>query len=644
MVAEAETHWFKVTGNEEPHGALFTLVKRLDDEQQGTRNRDLNHVQLYLNRDLRGFLPGEFRALEKETREAIAAHGTDTDDDQEPLNYNLARSVTDTANSKICRENPRIQVITVGGSWDNQTRAQAKQRFIDGMMSEFEGYRKATKSQRDSCVMGSGFLVYGYDAAAKSLYIDWAPKWEFFVDEQACLSSEKPMQLYRRQHIAADHLIDMYAGDDEDLAHRINQAAGLSVAREGSSQATVATRMVEVVTGWSDVSDKQGEGRRVVCFEGGTLLDEHGDDLRTVVKFDWAEPMAGYWPVGLVEGIAGIQQEINRSMIHSQRADMHGSKIHIERPVGITAEDFPDEHITDEDYTVWPAGVKVHKNDAVSESQRMYPKVLAAWGYQQEGMSEFEAEAKEPDERLSGKAIMHVKQNFTGRIALKVINYEKGIEGLANGMVRLIHHLAKKGVNVDVLVKDGNSLERIDWKKIQIPSGNYRLRVFPTSNMPETPGGKIQYVQQLIGMGQIDPQFGMQLLGEIPDIERHQSIQLAAIKYTQWCMDRILYHNDYVPPDPIQDLQMGIDWCAATYLYAKMYGAPEELLNKLIDWKIAAEFLRDKQTANALKKQQAIRAQAGMGGELDESVVPESEPELPLSGGAGVPPSGGAPM
>lgn len=675
-----QDQWYEQS-SDQVHSKLFELVDRLTESSQAsTYHRDLKMVSQYMGRDLWGFHPGEFQ-------ESYTDHLTSAS--RVRLDLNVSRSAVDTSLANICLDRPRIQVVPSMGNWDDHLNARILQRYIDGLFQRFNIYELGERVMRDAEIMGSGLLDMDIDEKAKDLLVEWTPKWQYFVDEQAYLFSP-PREIYRQMWLTVDELYRMYASKKDEDAHlnaelktkldsslsatqakskdsrsralatstRLREAAG-GDARQVPRSNRVEQNLVEISVAFRKATNGKKNGRLVVSARSVDLVDiEHDKEEFRFVKLDWNEPVAGYWGQGMVEEGLPLQDEISAILASNQRAMHLGSKLQVIMDNSVDESQLPDDFITNEDGHLWPKGVTIAKPDVMSAQQLGLPFEYASQYFNIVGTSKMEAFSEKPSGNLSGKALDTLGDIASRRYALKQRGYERFILAVAQRLLKLVKEAEAAGITLEVGARTGsNTIERTSLKGINLPEESFTLEVFPVSKLPKDPPGRLNFIQQLIGMGALDPALGWQML-DMPDLESAQNIKLAPIRYAQWVADEMMYHGRVHAPDPIEDLNLSIQWVASTFLYAKMHGAEAETLDKLAGWKKDAEALLDHQTVALATRQAELQAQIaatlpGAGGDgggglpgapggLDGGggapPVPESEPAPLGTGGAGVPP------
>lgn len=637
-MADLQKKWWKAE-KDQAHQDIFDEVDRLEARNQNNERRWLEYYRSYTGREVDGLRPGEL------------VWETEGDDERPPLNYNLTSSAVDTAHSRHCVHRIRIQVVTQGGNWSQAQRARLMQRFIDGLMMAVDGHTQLEHQFIDGAIFGSGFVRVSEDGDPISIEWQFAP--EFLVDEQACVGGV-PRNVYQRKWLSAETIIEKWDIKDDAAKDRIVKAAmpiGGGNVTESLVKLVIATRR-SVKPGM-----EKPDGRRVICCKGVTLSDEPWpDDDFDFVKWDWKRAPGFYFGIGAAEELRSFQSEIKEALGKNQRAMHFGSKLIVLKPVG---SEVPDAHVlTEEDCIEIPYAGPTPPSftvpDPVSPQQMQYPFVLATQGYNQIGVSQMEAQAERPDGNMSGRALRTIKEIATGRGAMRDRSREKAHERVVNLSMRLIREKAKRaskeGKDISVLYKNGRSFERINWKDVELPEEDYHIQCFPTAWLPLEPGARMQTIQDWISMGWLDPDLGAQLM-DMPDIDRVQSIRLAALNHIQWMLDKILYDGEAMAPDEVMDLDLGITWARSTYLWAQMHGAPEDRLRAVIEWIEAAKNLKRANSLRLAEEQsemqrelQAQAAKLGMGAGGTPGGAGLMAPTGQNPGGAPVLPAGPGPM
>jgi len=651
MPAQKSDPWYDKK-RYQAHHAIFAALDQLQQRYSETRERHLRCYKMYCDRSVAGFKPSE--AHLGDGGNSPTGHPQAPDRRAGPAgsagaDLNAARAAVDYAHAKQVANRTRIQIVTSGGRWQLHTRARLMQRFIDGLWDEVGGYDEQDKQDLDSKIFGSGFLKInesikrGKDGKMEgSVVVQSQPSADFWVDEQTARTCE-PRDLFQERYVAARVLLERY-GTEDILKARPNAVAlkrsELEVLLEnsrGDEGQTTITYQPRVVEAWHLPSgpprqrrDKKGkpleedgrpvletDGRHVICTSETTLVDEPWtwDDF-AIVKQDWRKLPYEYWGQGMIEEAAGLQNYISATITNNERAHYFGSFPRWIAPEGC---DVPEEYIDNDDSQPPPiwyfAGTQPPVLDApnpVSSELLQQPQMLMHWMFDILGTSMMEAKGGEPAYDMSGKAAQHFSDLATLRYADKERHKEQCAVKAVKISLRTVRGMADRGVRVKAAYRGSGSLEVLDWESVALPEEDYRVEAFPTSHMPKQPAQRMAYVQQLMQMGVADPAFAFSLL-EMPDVDEAGNIKLAPIRHAQWLCDQILYEGKTVedlPPDPIMDLGLAIQWARSTYLYAQQMSAPEDTLDRLAEW------ITEAKNVDRADKQAMMAEQAAMMGPM----------------------------
>lgn len=625
------------------HQTLVQHLNQLDTAQDLTYRRDLAHYSKYQNRTLKGLRPGAFEWSSKASFDGGDAEGTQT-----PVNLNLSRSVVDSSQARICPNKPRVRYMTDGGNWFLQERAIGMQRAFDGWMEEVDGYRALELAALDSKVFGIGYVCL--QELDDRLEMEHVFKPEITVDEQASLTSQ-PRTMYRRKLMAAEHAVGKYAYPkgkySEKLATAILSSTPTTRTTTDARAILTTVDLVEIIEAVHLPSRRGGkDGRRVVAVDTATLVDEKWElDFHPWVPIEWSDDTAGYCKPGLVEEVEGIQEELTKIAREVQgNFEMLGGAW-----VRTREGTVPDEWITNERYRHVkgePGDMEVITPSPVNPIFLQYEDALIAWGYDFTGVSKMEATSSQPQHQLSGKAIREYRDNASGRFAMKERAWERYGLDVAKVWTAMMRRVAQRHPNTKLWYQSSTSLERLDWKDIELPEDDYRLATFPVGSLPREPSARIQTVQEWVGAGLVDGETAMQLL-DFPDLQKAQSVKLSALRHAQWVMDSIVYKRRVTAPDPIMDLPFCIKWARSTYLYVQMHGSNTDdkeqaehvqgILNDLGGWILQAKALAKADAQAMMAEQAAMMPPPGPGGG-EAPLAPGTEPPPMATGGVGIPP------
>lgn len=632
--------------------ALATTGKQLEERQSPMFQRQLQAIRLYDNRAYDGLRPD--RLSENYSEDGASGVGSGYADadylspltgTKDPLVLNALRSAIDTANARITQERPRVMVITEGGSWKDRNKARHMQKAVDGLLDTYGAYTIGERVQRDSMVCRFGVMRMGIgpDQEGKpDIFIDWTAPWKWLVDEAAAQTAP-PRQLYHHDWFPLEYVKETYAKtDDEERQVNLFKALDNAATYRGLEVDSVSALMVEVWEGWS-IDGPGKKGRHSVVAGNEYLVDEewepeYSDDPEQlpfpVEILRWANPMAGFSGISACDEVRSIQEDIDRVGQANQRADHAGSFVHVVKEKSVKEEDLPEEQITNRERVVWPRGVNIIKPDPVGDAQRSWPMRMVELVYNIMGVSSYEANPGEPDTSLSGVALRNIERNATVRFSRKEAAYGRLYLRIAKRLIRLVRKVAEKNPGAaQILVREAGQFNKIQWADVDLPDESFKIQMFPTSQLPRDPAGKLQYVQEMISTGFIDPAYAATLF-EIPDVEAYQNIRLAGIRYIGFVMDKMLYDGESTPVSGMEDLGTAIDWCAATWMYGSMHGAPQAHLDMLAEWRLNAQTMMDQQMVDQAQKAQAMQAMLA-----PPAVSPPGAPPMGVPPDTDIPPT-----
>lgn len=611
----ANPRWWQLPVGE-AHSAVVSYVHYIETEQDDIRVRNEELLYLYMNK-----MRGGLRQAERLVVEALTERGRAA-----PLTMNVCQSCVDTLASKICTHRPRPQFLTNGGNWSQRNRAKNLDRFVEGAFYETKLYDKVRDVFYDAAIFGTGFLNI-YEEESR-IHAKRVPPFEIFVDEQTALT-DKPRSLFRKKLVSAEVLKAIY-GDTREKRRRIDEAAGNGRSVVTADDYMVSQDMVEVVEGWHLKSGRDGkDGRRVMCIDGCTLIDEAYDlDDFPFVVLRWSRRPVGYYGQGIVEQLEGIQYEINKLLHRIQRA-MHmysvaityvarGSvkKTHLMNETGIIVEYEPPG----------PAPETKMPN-AISSEVFNHLWTLYAKAYELSGVSQLSATSRKPSGDLSGVALRTLQDVETERFALLVSDVDELIMEAARRFVGLARRIYKYDPSFSTYHRAKDFITSIKWSEVDLDEQDYVIQVYPSSQLPRTPAGRLQLVQEMIGSGMISAGEGLRLLG-FPDVESAMSAEVIALEDIDRLIEKMLYNGEYEPPDEYCVTEDAIDRVKSARTRAKGDGAPDDKIRLLEVWMDDAQELLEQQA------QQLAPPPAPM----TAGPAPESEPVPIPQGGSGVPP------
>jgi hypothetical protein len=493
---------------------------------------------------------------------------------------NVVAPLVDTAEARITQARPRPFFKTVGGSWSQQRQAKKLQKFADGIFDETKAYRLGAQALKDAALLGTGcvkvFTKNGKICAERVLMS------EILVNEVLGFDS-KPPEIAQVKEVSRDALKKQV-----DKKHWPAIDALVSVASRSSS---FYTDMVEVFEAWylakGDPDDKENyiPGRHVIVVSGATLLDEPWKhDYFPLIFIRWREAPTGFHGLGIAQQVMSTQIEItstvkNISKNHHLNAN---PRVLVQNGSGINPN-----HITNAWGTVleYSGGLKpemwvpqIVSPECYQWFQMMYEKA-----FELVGLSTQSAFAQKPKGIDSAKGLRELSDIQSDRMAPVSQRYENFFLDLTRAFVDCAEHLAETDPSFAVVAPGKSHAERMSWKDVRMPKDDYTIQLFAANFLSRTPAGLFDDIQNLLNLQLIDPVTARKLL-DFPDLQQVFDQENAARDNFESQIEKILDDALLLPPQPFDDLALGIKTYRDAYNRARLDEVPEDRLELLRTW------------------------------------------------------------
>jgi hypothetical protein len=606
----APGYWW---GEEDPGyraQCLQNAAGALMKEQATRHNMDLLHARLYGNFDMAGFGPRQYMRGNISAASKIA--------------LNVVEAATDTLAAKISKHRPRPEFLTDGARWAEQQKAKRLGFFTEGMFANARVYDKSDPIFVDSCILGTGgFHVYMDDEG--KVNVERVFTGEIYVDE-ADARYGKPRQMIRGMLAHREKLRAKYGGKSKEIDLAIeNTRPPSGVEQMGFGD------MIQVWEGWHLPSSKTaGDGYHSIVIDGtngGTATELLGEEWKLkrfpFVFFRYSPRMLGFWGKGVAEILTGIQLEINRLIrsISEQLRRRGRGRIF----VPLTAQ-IPPEFFTNgiSDVIPYSGGVPptVDNTNAVAAEEFQQLDRLYQKAFQLLGVSEMSISAKKPSGLDAGVALREYEEIESERFSKQHQRWDRFHCELAELMLDFVRTFGGKGYVTQYEHK--RFMETIKWDDVAHEDGEYRIKIFPASSLPQLPAARRQAVSEMIAQGFVSKAEGQRLL-DFPDLQAEGNLANAARDDVDAMIDRILNEDlsEVEAPDKYSDLDLIVERGTAAYLFAKNHDADEKRLQKL-------GALIDMAAAKSISAKQATvpvpAVPAAPGG-------PGAPPPMPMPGG-----------
>jgi len=561
--SEFVKRWWLAEDKNLPDAVISTLkiMSEFSKEKQRQYQYSVSN-RLYGNQDLLGVTG--FSA----TKISDLSNGNKT-----RITYNVIQSATDTLTSKVCKNRPKPMFVTSGGDWKLQKQAKSLEKFVDGVFYENKFYTHIRKKNVvDSIVFGDGLAkVFAKDGRPciervnpRRIYTDWIES-----------LNGSPRQMMQVDLVDRDVLIDCYP----EYADKIRAASSASLDAVGLYSATSDQLMV--IEAWHLPSGEDaGDGKHCIVIDGCALFSEEWKkQFFPFAKLPFAERTEGYWAQGGAEQIQGIQLEINKIMWRISRSLDLGSTFKVWLKNG---SKIVKEHINNE------LGTIINSDEP---PQYLVPPIVQPEIYQRLqtvkseafeifGISQLSAQSQKPAGLDSGKAL----RTYSNIESERFMTFGKADEQYVLDCAFLIVDCAKDIIeetgSLKVKAENKKFIEEIDFADVNLEEEDYILKMFPVSNLPSDPEGRLQTIQEYMQAGLLNPRAGRRLM-DFPDLESIETLQNAKEDYLHSLFDKMIEEGEFTAPEPEDDLALAQELFLDYYAYAKVCNVEEDRLELL---------------------------------------------------------------
>lgn len=151
----------------------------------------------------------------------------------------------------------------------------------------------------------------------------------------------------------------------------------------------------------------------------------------------------------------------------------------------------------------------------------------------------------------------------------------------AEQVLELSEELYKHNKNFAIAAVGDDEMSMINWEDANMELDQYALQVFPTSMLPHTPVGRLQFVDFLAKTLQLPPDEVYQLI-DMPDVKAFRKRHLAGKDVIDRTLDEMYNGGDFYAPEPFDDLEYAVKRAQQTYDMARLHSnTPHEVLDNL---------------------------------------------------------------
>jgi hypothetical protein len=627
---QRDEHWYRLPLGAPVHTSVVPYGQLLLQNESSFHAKNLARERIYRGVDLQN---------QKSALAALERGGLGI------ARLNALKAICDTFSSRLSKDRPMPSFVTDDSDWALKRQAKKFREFIVGQMLETEFDDLSRRALHDGTRLGSGFTRI--DDNEDSVFAERLPVNDLLFDRRECKYG-KPQQAIRIQRVARDYLAELfprYRDAIERAPSSLRRKDDSDVDGDGPRLGELDD-YVDTWEAWHLPTMREStNGRHALCIDtddpkAGTLVCEEWKEPR----FPWShfqlgDPDWGIYPEGFVDQLAMLQHRVNcivRDIQLNLAATGRGHFMVNE------ANDIPTEMLAGfqpfklkfkgSTPPTWNAPTPF--NPAQMGALEMFIRQM----FNLSGVSESAATSKSSlGAGASGVALDTQYDIDSDRFRMPQANYARyrlnGAQCYLDAAARVARRRqstkGKKRSWVAVSWKNRDAIQRLDYDKVALEDGCYRLRIEPVNFLPDTRAGKLSIVEQLAKAGVI-PQWLVPTLFDEPDLQQANAIMLAAFQNCMRKMDDLADEDIALPmPEPYNDLELELKIVVAYYNRVQIDRAPEEIQDRYRQY---ADLVTD-----------AIKTKNGGDMPAPPAMPPMSAAELPMPGGVPPMPQGPVP-
>jgi hypothetical protein len=558
------------------HQDLFQLVKMLDANETDRKDTNLRCARLYGNSLLSSLTPQGYCV---KTISSIS--------NKKRMSLNIIANMTDTVTSKMSKIKPKVAFLTENGDAMLQQKAKKLQKFNEGQFYLHDFYSKLNDLVRDALVFDMGVLKICADG--DQTIVERVLPDEIKVEPEDAVYGD-PTHIYQVKYYSKRVLAAKFPEHKDKIMSALGNFNDYSIQTAYSAE----SERVVVVEGWHlPSSPDAGDGKHIIGISNETLVfEDYEKDHFPFIFLKWSDRLIGFHGQSLADRLTEIQFEINK-ILRDIQTSMNlfaipfisveiGSRINRSQLNNTIA------HIVE--YS--DKAPRFETPPVMSQQVFDHLERLIRQAYEIAGVSQLSATSRNPSGLDAAVALREYQDIESERF----LTFGQRVEGMALEAAELLIEAAKdaygQNKSLSVNVKGKDFIEKIKWSEVDLDDDAYMLKLYPASILPEQPAGRLQFVMEMLNMGAIPKELGLAML-DYPDIASYVELLTAPTEDIQFVISKILEEGIMNPPEPSQNLQLGLQMVNGAYLKAKNNNVSEEKLEMLRQWlEMANEILK----------------------------------------------------
>lgn len=568
MQKNKPTAYWWLESDEELYQSVQQTITSIETSQSLLNNLRVVYARLYGNYEVLGYpfqmLGGRNSSNQSSSSNRIA--------------LNVIQSVIDTCSSKIAKDQPKMSFVTTGtDDYFLKLRAIKLTKYIAGLFKQADVYKNAESVFRDACIVGNGYLkVFEEDDQIKT---EWCALGEIVVDELDGLY-QKPKSMHQVRIYPRDVLVTKFP----DKADIIEQAQSQML---GKMAVNTTTDLIKVTESWHLPSGKSAkDGKHCITVSSGTLfVEEYVKDYFPIIPFRWMQKPLGYQGRGITEELLSIQTEINKLLTTIQRSIELAAVPIVFVPTGAKVATDHLLNNTIARMVSYDGPQQPNWVTPTAQNAEVYQhlKWFVEQAYQIVGITQTAASGQKPAGVDSNVAIRTVQDIEVGRFAMVALRWEQWFMDIAKIMVDMSKDLYTRNPDLKVTYTEKKMLKEIKWKDVDLDSP-YDVQCFPTSQLPDTPAGRIETISDYINNGWITKERGMSLLNLDPDLEGEVNLQTSSLRLTEKWLSEMVEDGTVYHPEPYMNLGLALNVAQGVYTQLQVDNCPEDRLQLVRDF------------------------------------------------------------
>jgi hypothetical protein len=465
------------------------------------------------------------------------------------LGLNVTQACVDTVVNSLCETKIRPMVVTKGGSFKLQKRAQLMNKFSDGIFMQKNVHEITTAAIKNGAIFGTG--VVKVVAENGDISIDSILPTEIITCPGDSIYG-KPRTLYQTRFVAKYTLMEAYPEFADALASIKSQTVAI-----GSGH--IVTDCIKVVEAWhlSQKSADKPAGCHALVADGLTLFREpYLKDHFPFAFYRHTTLPIGFYGRGVPEELLPIQAEINTLMTRCQQALklIAIPRIFLEEGSQVNENQLNSQIGAIHKYRGTPpifSAPPTMPTEVYQQIERLYQKA-----FETQGIPLLQAAGKKPSGVDSGRALREYADQANTRFITLSQQRERFHIDVANLYFEACHDLSTEfGTDYKVISYDKkDGIEPLKYSQVAIKPDNYIVQVWPTNFFSQSPTAKLQEVQELSQAGFIPPEAALDIL-DFPDLQKYTELVLSGRRLVENNIEKMIETGEYIPPEETDDLK-----------------------------------------------------------------------------------------